>query len=220
MTHFKKIILLFVLFLQTNMVVSPNQSGVLNKPLFDMNQRIDSLKQRNIKILKTSNFNGNQRDSVGLLLNPFVYRPVKQYVDSFACDEVVLSSIIKTVFIIESSDAMGNPANSVIFKKYNNPFGIKQYNKNGASLYTYEEINGKKVYMYCNFQTFPSLEDAINEWFLLILSDRYKSVRSTVTAKEFFHEMKRCGYMTSSHWVYMANDIYDDNFYGQSIVPM
>lgn len=87
--------------------------------------------------------------------------------------------------------------------KYNNLFGIKGKGLTGKSvmLPTWEEVNGKTVYVKAAFAMNDSVEDSVQQHFNLMQKDRYKIVRESKTREEAFKNILKAGYATDSKYV-------------------
>jgi flagellum-specific peptidoglycan hydrolase FlgJ len=98
----------------------------------------------------------------------------------------------------ESGNSKGKPFMSTLFKKHNNPFGIKG---NGGEYKTIEYYNGIKTQIVDGFRHFADLQNAI-EYLVrdFLTTPRYDPLRSSSNYKEFFSNLRKCGYFTHPSW--------------------
>ena len=165
----------------------------------------EKLLAENLRKLYSERFTGKNRKEVFYLVKPILHEYLKEYSNEFALNSDKLANVVSILFISESSTSKGYPATNSLFRKYNNPFGIKG---NNVRLQTWEEINGQRVVMRLKFKKFSNLEHAVNYLITkVLLRKRFLKCRNSLSEKEFFKMMYQGGYMTSSYWHKFANKL-------------
>lgn len=121
-----------------------------------------------------------------------------------ACKEVyadlpILADLCLTQGVHESN-LLNRPSQLAL--RYNNLFGIKGKGLTGKSILlpTWEEVNGKTVYVKAAFAYNDSIEDSIKQHRNLMMKARYKPVRESKTLDEAFVNIYKAGYATDSKY--------------------
>lgn len=150
------------------------------------------------KILYTTNWTSNSRDSLKHYLDPIFIPIIEKYTHKYSMSVDELVACIETIATSESGTSKGQPFSNELFRKHNNPFGIKG---NGTIVTTIEYYDGIPTVIVDGFAHFDLLEDAINYLVgTLFMTERYTKLRSACTYKEFFCQLKECGYFTHPTW--------------------
>lgn len=115
---------------------------------------------------------------------------------------------ITCIFVSESSNKLGQSAKSSLWLQHNNPFGLTS--SQGKKMLSWEMVNGKRVIMYRNFQTFTSLENAVDGLInSSLIKKNYNKTRNSSSVKEFLYNLQKDGYCTNKYWSNFAyNQIY------------
>jgi len=97
-----------------------------------------------------------------------------------------------------------------IMVKNNAPFGIKgSYNSMKYTAPTKEYINGAWVSVIADFRSYPSLYDAVCDYFDLITTGRYKNTLNYNYVQDVIKELYKCGYATDPNYVTSVMGCYD-----------
>lgn len=196
----KKLILLIILLIPFKLF-APNQK--INIKLigenYIINKNLDLLKDNQLKT-REEVFNLAQ-ETIEIYLNRGNY---KQHFPNL---QDSISYGLACIFVSESSNKLGESARSSLWIKYNNPFGLTC--SQGKRLISWEMINGNKVIMYRNFQTFTSFQKAIDSLIISLQKKNYDKTRNSETVKEFLDNLINNGYATNKNWSSWAyNNIY------------
>lgn len=100
---------------------------------------------------------------------------------------------------------------STLMYNYNAPFGIK-YHLNNGKFYespTVEYINGYNTIVNAKFQAYDSIRDAVNDYFNLISSGRYKDSVNAQSVAECITIIKNGGYATDPNYINSILAVYD-----------
>lgn len=129
-----------------------------------------------------------------------------------AIRSVVPSEILQDLCLtqaVHESNLLRSP--SQLAMKYNNLFGIKGKGLTGKSvmLPTWEEVNGKTVYIKAPFAQNDSLEDSVKQWYKLMNKPRYKIVLDSKSLDDAFVNIVKAGYATDSRYSTKLKSVYD-----------
>ena len=164
----------------------------------------------NENLVSLKNGTKKTRKEVFNLIQPLLNMYLEEYKDNYIIADS-LSYALACIFVSESSNGKGHSGRSSLWLKYNNPFGMTTgMIGNTVTKMSWEMIEGERINMYRTFKTYNSLEEAVESllWDYL-LKERYESLRTTKTVKEFLYSLYKCGYMTNKFWPQFAyNEIY------------
>lgn len=161
-------------------------------------EKNDEIVNNNIFFLKNTHFSQEDINILNNLLDPIIRPIVNEYKDNFLYPDTVIN-VIKTLATSEGSSSDGHPFGSNIWRKDNNPFGIK----GGGNIYnTTEEFNGTLYEMRLSFAKFETFQHAIRYITKTMFVDMptYKGVRTGITGAEIFQSLEDCHYFTSTRW--------------------
>ena len=146
------------------------------------------------------------RSKVFNLVLPIIQSKLIKYSNEYKLKDS-MAYAITCIFVSESSNSKGKSAQSNLWLKYNNPFGLTG---KGVTFKSWEEINGKRVVKYRAFKRFNTFDDAIVSLMEdYLLNKRYDRLKHSKTVKQFLNDLYKCGYMTGSYWpIFAYNEIY------------
>ena len=197
--YFKHILLTFIMIFFIG-IQYPN-SVVFLSSLYEKNYKEKQFEQLCIKnefFLKNTVLQQKDLQYINELIDPIIRKECIIYQDRFKLDLNTLVNCVKVIATSESGDSKGRPFNSPLWIKQNNPYGIQG---SGVVHLTTEEIQGKEVKLNISFSGFKNLTDVTQYLFKNILLKQYfKPVRNSTTGNDFFLQLEKCGYFTSTTW--------------------
>lgn len=198
----KNLMLLTILLIPLKLF-APNTANY-KKDIFFMMET--SIIEDNLRVLKNDSIKSRKevfklaQETIEIYLNRGNYKQYFPNLDS-------ISYGLACIFVSESSNSKGQSAKSSLWLKHNNGFGLTC--SQGKRLISWEMINGNKVIMYRNFQTFTSFQAAIDSLIKSLRKDNYNKTRNSSSIKEFLYNLQRDGYCTNTNWPEFAfNQIY------------
>lgn len=205
----KKLAISFILLLITGIATTGAKYAEEDKTLEDMyNTYHDRKKWMETnpdtvsEYLKNADLLLKDYPKIDSVLYPLIRKAMIQYYgDSipYEMSEEDFALCVETIATSEGSSLSKRgirPFKSPLFLKGNNPFGMQG---RGMTVKTFEYVDGVKKTMYLPFKRFESFDEAILALFDLFENKRYSRLRKSRTGKEFFYDLKRCGYFTSPH---------------------
>lgn len=174
---------------------APNTANY-KKDIFFMMET--SIIEDNLRVLKNDSIKSRKevfklaQETIEIYLNRGNY---KQY---FPNIQDSISYGLACIFVSESSNSLGHSAKSSLWLQSNNPFGLTC--SQGRKLISWEMINGKRIVMYRNFQTFTSFQAAIDSLIKSLRKDNYNKTRNSSSIKEFLYNLQKNGYCTNKYW--------------------
>ncbi len=107
----------------------------------------------------------------------------------------ILPSIVIGQAILES-----NFGTSKLYLDANNPFGVKgTYNGSSVVFQTLENINGKNVYQSANFRKYPTVKDAVDDYYQVV-SQKFITQDNIQSYRRLAEMLQNNGYATDPNY--------------------